>query len=119
MLSLFLLFFFISLFWIFTRALLWVIYYLIIYLAVAHAAFLLLGNYIDFNGPVAFWLSRIIFLVLTFWLGGKLRAFLGRCPAVVWLLVIVGVALVVFIILYRPLPLEFYYYQPHLPGQLL
>lgn len=118
MVSLLLLSFFIFLFWIFTRALLWVIYYLIIYLTVAHAAFLLLGNYIDFNGPVAFWLSRIIFLVLTFWLGGKLRAFLGRYPAVAWLLVIGGVALVIFMF-YRPLPPEFYYYQPPLPGQLL
>ena len=95
--------------WIIGRTVIGVIFYLVLYSLVARAAYLLLGNSVEFNGPVSFWVSRAIFIFLTLWLGGRLRAWLGRFP----ILLLLVVALFIYFVSQAALnPPHLFYYQP-------
>jgi|GEM_PF-998467 len=114
MLEILLLLFFAIFIWVISRAAVTVIYYLLMYNLVAQTAFLLLGGLINFNGPVSFWVSRILFLMLAFWLGGLLRSLIEG-SLLLRIVVTVGLLAFFFWLIFHGIDFNYYYFEQPLP----
>lgn len=102
--------------WLFSRAIVWVIYYVFMYNFIAQLAFIFLGDLINFNDPSVFWVSRLIFLVLAFVVGGIIQGFIAHVP---FLRVVIIAILIIFTVwfLAQNFDFNFYHYQIPLPSE--